>query len=75
MSKPDRFKEEISSLKALGTALLAGGISLAAWFAQNYATMSHNALIASTCGLLGVTISIAAIILRLYRCFKILESL
>lgn len=75
MSKPDRFKEEISSLKALGSALLASCISLAVWLVQNYATMSHNALIASTCGLLGLATSIAVIIFRLYRCFKILESL
>ncbi len=75
MSKPDRFKEEISWLKAFGSVLLASGISLCVWLVQNYATLSHSALLASICGLFVFATGIVAIIVRLYRCFKILEAL
>jgi len=75
MSKPDRFKEEISWLKALGTALFAGGISLSAWLVQNYDTTSRSALLATICGLFGLAIGFTATIVRLYRCFRILEAL
>jgi hypothetical protein len=75
MSKPDRFKEEIGWLKALGGVLIACGVSLTAWLVQNYAVTSRFALFASLCALSGLAIGIAAIVIRLYRCFKILEAL
>jgi hypothetical protein len=75
MSKPDRFKEEISWLKALGSALFAGGISLSVWLVQNYDTTSRAALLVTIGGLLAIASGVAATIVRLYRCFKILEAL
>ena len=75
MTKPDRFKEEISWLKALGSALFAGGISLSVWLVQNYDTTSRAALVATVCGLVGLSAGVAAAVVRLYRCFKILEAL
>lgn len=75
MSKPDRFKEEISWLKALGSALFAGGLSLSVWLVQNYDSTSRATLLATICGLSGIALGVAATIIRLYRCFKILEAL
>jgi hypothetical protein len=75
MSKPDRFKEEISWLKALGTVLLAGLTSLLVWLVQNYEVTTRVVFLLSLFGLSGLAISIVAILFRLYRCFKILETL
>jgi hypothetical protein len=75
MSKPDRFKEEISWLKALGAVLFASFISLAVWLVQNYGSINRDMLLPTLLGLSSLAASIAAIIFRLYRCFKILEAL
>ena len=75
MSKPDRFKQEISWLKALCGLLIASCMSLMVWLVQNYGATSRIALIAALACLLGLAGGIAVIIIRLYRCFKILEAL
>ena len=75
MSKPDRFKEEIGWLKALCGLLIAACMSLMVWLVQNYAATSRVAVLAALLCSLGLAAGIGAIILRLYRCFKILESL
>jgi hypothetical protein len=75
MSQPERFKEEISWLKAVGTALLAAAISVGAWLVQNYETASHSVLLGAICVLFGLISMIAGATFRLYRCLKILEAL
>jgi hypothetical protein len=75
MSKPERFKEEIGWLKALGAALTAGLVSLGAWLAQNYGAVTRNFFLVMLLGLAVLALVIALVILRLYRCFKILEVL
>ena len=75
MSKPDRFKLEIGWLKALCGLLIASCMSLMVWLVQNYGATSRVALLAAFSCLLGLAAGIAAIIFRLYRCFKILETL
>jgi hypothetical protein len=75
MSKPDRFREEISWLKALGTVLFAGLTSLLVWLVQNYEVTTRVVLLMWLLGVSALAISIVATIIRLYRCFKILEAL
>jgi hypothetical protein len=75
MSKAERFKEEISWLKALGAVLFAGHTSLLVWLVQNYGATTRAVFLLAILGLSGLAVSIAAIIVRLYRCFKILEAL
>jgi len=75
MSKPDRFKQEISWLKALCGLLIASCMSLMVWLVQNYGATSRIAVIAAIGCLLGLAGGIAVIVVRLYRCFKILETL
>src|SRR5262245_8839803 len=45
MTKPDRFKEEISWLKALGAVLFAGVTSLLVWLVQNYDSLTRVGLL------------------------------
>ena len=75
MSKPDRFREEIGWLKALVAALIAGFVSLAVWLVQNYGGVTRNFFLGTVLVLTVLALAIALIILRLYRCFKILEVL
>ena len=75
MTKPERFKEEIGWLKALGGVLFASSISLCVWLVQNYGTLSPTALFMSICIFFLFATGIVAVIVRLYRCFKILEAL
>jgi hypothetical protein len=75
MSKPERFKEEIGWLKALGGVLFASSISLCVWLVQNYGALTHIALFMSICIFFIFATGIVAVIVRLYRCFKILEAL
>ena len=75
MTKPERFKEEISWLKALGAVLFAGITSLLVWFVQNYESITRIRLLMTIVGLSSLAALIAAILFRLYRCLKILEAL
>ncbi len=75
MSKHDRFKEEIGWLKALCGLLLAVCTSLIAWLVQNYGTGHRVTLVAAMFCLPVLVVGIVAIVVRLYRCFKILETL
>jgi hypothetical protein len=75
MSKPDRFKEEIGWLKALCALLLAACTSLTAWLVQNHGTAHRVTFVAALFCLAVLAASIGAIVVRLYRCFKILEAL
>ncbi len=75
MSKPDRFKEEIGWLKALCALLIAGLTSLVVWLVQNYGAANRVAWLIAISSLPALAAGIAAVIARLYRCFKILEAL
>jgi hypothetical protein len=75
MTKQHRFKEEIGWLKALCGLLVAACMSLMVWLVQNYGATSRVAVVAALLCLLGLVAGIGGIVLRLYRCFKILESL
>ena len=75
MSKAERFKEEIGWLKALCALLTAGLTSLVVWLVQNYASVERVILLMALLGLSVLAAGLAGIIVRLYRCFKILEAL
>jgi hypothetical protein len=75
MTKPDRFKEEIGWLKALCGLLLAVCTSLIAWLVQNHGTAHRITIVAAIFCLAVLVASVGAIVVRLYRCFKILEAL
>jgi hypothetical protein len=74
MSKSDRFKEEIAWLKACCGAGGAIDASLAAWFVRNYESVSPLVTGCAVYVAVLVAIAIAAAIVRLYRCLKLLED-
>ena len=75
MSKPDRFKEEIAWLKVLCGLMVASFSSLIVWFVQNYGTANRITLLVAILFLPALAAGIAVVVIRLYRCFKILEAL
>lgn len=75
MSKPERFKEEIGWLKALCALLTAGLTSLVVWLVQNYGGVNRAIFLMAVFGLSVLAGALAAVVVRLYRCFKILEAL
>lgn len=75
MTKPDRIREEIGWLKVLCGLGVAFETSLIAWLVQNYAVASRSlAVVAAFCVLVAV-VGIVSVVVRLYRCLKILEAL
>jgi hypothetical protein len=73
MAKADRFKEEIGWLKVLTCACAGLAAPLVPWFVQNYSTARVALMIAAIVNFTAMTLILVASIIRLYRCFEILE--
>lgn len=75
MTKPERLKEEIGWLKVLCGLGVAFETSLIAWLVQNYAVSSRALTVAAACCVVVAVAGIVSVVVRLYRCLKILEAL
>jgi hypothetical protein len=75
MSKSERLREEIGWLKVLCGLCAAGLMSLIAWLVQNYETAARGTTVLAFCSAIALIEIIVAVVVRMYRCFNILEEL
>jgi hypothetical protein len=75
MSKADRLREEIGWMKLLSGLCVGLDTPLIAWTAQNYDAATLIVKTAAFSSILAVTTLLVAVVVNMYRCLKLLETL
>ena len=75
MSKADRLKEEIGVLKIAFGALIAVDVSLIAWLAQNFSTVTAILVVLALIAVAGTTVGIVYVSHAMFRRIARLEDL
>ncbi|SMN00712.1 hypothetical protein SPONN_1926 [uncultured Candidatus Thioglobus sp.] len=75
MSEEKRIEQEIGWYKVAFAILMATGVSLLAWFAQNYPLAEPILLIFGLIGVLIVSMAIYLINKKVFECLDRLEEL
>lgn len=75
MSEEKRIEQEIGWYKVAFAILIATGVSLLAWFAQNYTLAEPILLIFAFIGIFIVSMTIYSINKKVFECLDRLEEL
>jgi 4-hydroxybenzoate polyprenyltransferase len=75
MSEEKRIEQEIGWYKVAFAILIATGVSLLAWFAQNYTLAEPVLLIFALTGIFIVSMTIYSINKKVFECLDRLEEL
>jgi 4-hydroxybenzoate polyprenyltransferase len=75
MSEESKIKEQIGWYKVTFAILIATGVSLLAWFAQNYTLAEPILLIFALIGIFIISMTIYSINKKVFECLDRLEEL